>query len=519
MQKETAARLVEENLPAIYGYARSKLYHKEKAEDLTSEIVMEILRSAENLKNEGAFWGFAWKIAENTFRKFIRREQLISQTLSIEGENFIGFLAAPEAPEEDGQIYRLRRELSLLSRRHRDICVAYYVENKSCSVIAKEQNISVEMVKQHLFNARKRLKEGMEMERKLGEKSYNPGTFRLSFWGDWNHYGSICNRKLPGAILLAAYNRPMTAEELSMEVGVAMPYLEEEMEILEAAGLLRRMGKKVETDIVIVPDSYEKELHGTMQGSCTGTALGVFEAVKTRLPQIRAIGFHGDAYDDNRLLFAIVNIVLMNAYEKAHARSPIGPAQPLPLGGNGWVYGYDNNFENMKFLGVYNNIEDIKPGEVSFSAINYRVISPAQRFVHVALGAKFEAIRCAIQNAEADPANEELPWLIENGFVCTDGHRLSANFPVFAKAAFDTLLELLDPMIQEVADCMVKTSDMAEPLLAATAPARLRGQCKDLAIICHRLDTAAFIMEALVETGALTVPDAKVPICCYGVTY
>lgn len=80
------------------------------------------------------------------------------------------------------------------------------------------------------------------MTRKLGEKCYNPGIFRLDFWGDKNKYDGLFNRKLPGSIVLAAYYEPMTAEALSMELGVSMPYLEEEIEILEAAGMLKRMG-------------------------------------------------------------------------------------------------------------------------------------------------------------------------------------------------------------------------------------------------------------------------------------
>lgn len=58
MTQETAAKLVEQNLTAIYGYAYGKLYDKTAADDLSQEIVLEILRSAENLKSDAAFWGF-----------------------------------------------------------------------------------------------------------------------------------------------------------------------------------------------------------------------------------------------------------------------------------------------------------------------------------------------------------------------------------------------------------------------------------------------------------------------------
>ena len=63
-----------------------------------------------------------------------------------------------EHEEQDEEIYRLRRELSLLSKMHREVSVMYYVKNMSCSEIAKAQNISIEMVKYHLFKTRKLLK-------------------------------------------------------------------------------------------------------------------------------------------------------------------------------------------------------------------------------------------------------------------------------------------------------------------------------------------------------------------------
>ena len=79
MTNKRASELLSENLTAIYGYAFSKLYDKEKVDELTSEIVYEIIMSARNLQNEDAFWGYAWKIAENTFRRFICKTEPVTQ--------------------------------------------------------------------------------------------------------------------------------------------------------------------------------------------------------------------------------------------------------------------------------------------------------------------------------------------------------------------------------------------------------------------------------------------------------
>ncbi len=518
MTQETASRLVEANLTALYGYAISRLYDKSKAEDLASEIVVEILRSAENLKDDSAFWGFAWRIAENTFHRFIRRERMMLHALPLEDANNIAAVLPPqdEPDDRDDQIFRLRRELSLLSHRYRGICVSYYVNNKSCSDIAQELHISVETVKQTLFRARNRLKEGMEMERKLGEKSYNPGTFKLGFWGNWNHYDRVCDRKLPGAILLAAYNNPMTAEELSLELGVAMPYLEEEIEALDAAGLLLQTGKKLETNIVIITGDYEKSFEQQTRPLYATAAQHVYAVACELLPQIRALDFQGNDYDDNRLLFGLINIALMNGNSRAGELAPISPPQKLPLGGEGWLYGIDNNFENIKFCGIAGHANNAA-NTARFSAVNYCVLSSAQHFEHRNFLAKIEGMCDAILEKAPDPANETLPYLIENGFIRSNAGKLSANFPVFSQDVFDTLTALLSPISEMVAKSMVEISNKAEPILAATAPSRLRGQCKDLTKIIHRLDIAAYIMEALIEAGRLTVPTEKTPLCIYGV--
>ena len=120
MTKQQASKLLSENLTAIYGYAFARLYDKEDVEDLTGEIVCQVLSSAERLEKEESFWGFVWKIAENTFRKFLK--QKAKQALPTEDTDPMGE-TAPSAEdsylssaEESEELFRLRRELALLTK-------------------------------------------------------------------------------------------------------------------------------------------------------------------------------------------------------------------------------------------------------------------------------------------------------------------------------------------------------------------------------------------------------------------
>ena len=521
MTDKRASELLSENLTAIYGYAFSKLYDKDKVDDLASEIVYEIIVSARNLQNEEAFWGFAWKIAENTFRRFIRKSELAAKNVELTEENIGVYDLSPEQEyiekeTESEEIYLLRRELSLLKKTHREVCVAYYVDNKSCSQIAKEQNISVEMVKYHLFKTRKLLKEGIGMTRTLGEKSYNPGTFRLDFWGDKNKYYDLFNRKLPGSIVLASYYEAMTAEALSMELGVSMPYLEEEIEILEAAGVLKKTGDKYQTNIVIVTDAYEKEFVKNTSAIYATVAKSAFEKATSLLPQIRELDFHGNDYDDNRLIFGLLNLAFVKGYILARKKSPLGNPNNLPLGCNGWIYGYDNDYANHHFHGVTMETWN-KNGTAWYSAENYRVIKSAQMYDHSDFRNKTEALCDAILGKDANKDNPALPWLIENKFILCENNKVSANFIVFDRDVFDKVTCILSDIIEEVANCMIDISDRAEKILAEHAPASLKEQCGDIAKIHHRLDVAAFLMEELIKENKLIVPNEKTPICIWGV--
>ena len=69
MERNTAATLLKENLNAIFAFSLSRLYDKREAEDLTHDIVCEVLSSSHRLKNDGAFYGYMWKIADFTFKK------------------------------------------------------------------------------------------------------------------------------------------------------------------------------------------------------------------------------------------------------------------------------------------------------------------------------------------------------------------------------------------------------------------------------------------------------------------
>ncbi len=523
MDAKRAAALISENLTAIYGYSFARLYAKEDADELCSEIVCAILASAAQLRDEKAFWGFAWRIAENTFRKFIRKKECL--TAYENGDETALLALSASSPEDDyieretawDELCRLRRELALLTGMNRRVTVSYYLHGKSCSEIAKEENISIDMVKYHLFKTRKLLKEGIGMTRTFGEKSYNPGVFRMDFWGDNSgDYFKVFERKLPGAIVLAAYDTAMTEEELVMELGVSAPYLEDELEILLKRSILIKEGNKYRTNIVILTDAYEKNFAKKTAALYDDFANDCFDLAKGMLCEIRKLPFHGNDDDENRLLWEILIHALFQGYCRSKTLSPMAKEPPVLMhGGHGYVFGYDNKYQNAHFCGITGCSGNDRAW---FTAINLRVTNAESHWKHRMFSRREELTTDAILKKKADRTDRVVSELLEAGIATTreDG-TLCACFPVFEQAVYDEFSTFCEPIIEKCAHFMIKISDIAEKMLVDYVPASVRSQCGDIAKIHHRLDVIAIAMECLTKSEKLSVPTKKAPIGILGV--
>ena len=67
--------------------------------------------------------------------------------------------------------------------------------------------------------------------------------------------------KLNQNIFLACYDNPSTAEELAIEIGVALPYMEDSLEHLVHETVLRKTNNKFETAFPIISREALERLH------------------------------------------------------------------------------------------------------------------------------------------------------------------------------------------------------------------------------------------------------------------
>ncbi|MBO5789111.1 MAG: sigma-70 family RNA polymerase sigma factor, partial [Clostridia bacterium] len=258
-----------------------------EAEDLTQDIALQIIIALNKGTIPTSFSAWVWQIARNRYSVWAKEKH--NRNESVTGSDISDYEIEDESKNtldemiHTEQMALLRRELAFIKSDYRNIVVAYYIENKNVREIAESLSLSTNTVKSRLLRARQILKEGMDMARQFGKLSYNPEN--ISFINNGLHGANhepwnYISRSLCKNILLAAYRNPATAEELAMEVGVALPYMEEELSALVNATLMKKSGNKYETNFFIVSAEAQEKIYAHLRGIAPELTRAVFDTME-----------------------------------------------------------------------------------------------------------------------------------------------------------------------------------------------------------------------------------------------
>jgi len=499
-----------DSMKSIFAFSRSRVSGSAEAEELSQQIVTELIASVDTLKNENAFYGWMWAVARNTYSNYIRARKKENFT-TIESTHYIpdskADIESTLLLKEDVNI--LRREMSLLARKYREAMVKYYIEEKSCSQISEELSITVEAVKHLLFKARKIVKEGTNMAREYGEKSYNPDILRLDKWvsGTSLSYKDFIEmhekRRLPGNILLATYYSPMTVEELSVELGVSAPYIEDELNIMinhEIVKLLPRA--KYQVNIFIYTDSCDKEITMKTASMYKHYSNVLMQLTDKMIPTFKEIVFNTSEIQQNNLRWFVSHFLLWHASMKKQDYD--SPMPILPLGGRGYILGY--NYEHKQrsgFIGIYGECTSAHyNGWVHAS--NYRVLEKYQPHIGIDALKDIDFLLASAHKSFDKYNPDQIAEYIQREFIIKDRDTYKSLCPVMTKEQYEKLRSLCSETINEVASMLTEIAPAVTKIMENHAPAAVKEQCKPLAALAF--NGMAEIMENLCEDGYLMIP-------------
>ncbi len=260
--------IIEEYMQPVFYFALRKTSSRTEAEDLTQTVMLEILTALDRGITPDDERAWVWKIARNHYSKWAARQTAVRQTLDADElrETVPDGSAVEDGSLQAEETALLYRELAHLRHDYRYIVCAYYFENRTLGEIAKSLELPLGTVKRKISECRNHLKEGMNMARTYGKRSFAPEL--VEFGQNWDPTTGPDGRRyvehiLAQNILLEAYDNPSTAEELSLALGIAMPYMEDELNFLMEGELLTCENGKYRTNIVILSKDVQEKIYST----------------------------------------------------------------------------------------------------------------------------------------------------------------------------------------------------------------------------------------------------------------
>ncbi len=316
MKKSAVDKIITEYYKKLYGFSLSKLSSIDKAEELASQITVEVYSSLLKAENIGNINGYIYRIASNVYARYITKAKENSH-LNLDSVSLSIDIDLAESIIDCETANTLKREIAYLSKTQRKIVVLHFYENKKLHEISEMLNLPLGTVKWHLYEAKNSLKEGINMKRTATPLGLNPISFSRMGHSGWagqkGDTGDFFKNSLTQNIAYCAYHTPKTVKEIAEELGVSPVFIEDEVNFLEEYGFLDRLsGNKYQTNIYITEtdEETEEKLHSLYQKYglliCEKYIPMVFETVKN----IDKNKFYIPDEDENLLKWAFVTLAV-----------------------------------------------------------------------------------------------------------------------------------------------------------------------------------------------------------------
>lgn len=472
--EEVILHPIEEHIEYLYAAAHRICQNPTEAEDLTHDTILQAmlqLRQGVEVTNMKAW---LYGIMKNTHAMNLRKKYRMP-TVSINGMDFASrsseIDAMMEQEEKTEEARKIRREIAYLSRMYRDIIVNYYFHGKSVEEIARSMGIPEGTVKSRLFNGREKLKKGytkMAIQQSglhLNTQYMQPKELNIYNSGVINApFKRVMGNLMLQNVLLAAYEKPVTPEEIAHRMGIPTAYIEDAAETLLNVEMLKQEGGKVSTAIVIfsIEDRYRFiEGKRVFVDLNYGTVAGILEK---SLGKLREMPLYTNLAVGERAQKKLEFFLIMAALEDGlYYADEANQNHEITVHENGLTW--DAWGEIRKDMSLSKEILDtVSNADEKYSFAGQRTSWYENNHFHE-YDTFFDSFKCyyiakllcMIGKGEDVTDERELqciPDLIERGILAREGDRLQVDIPVLTPEDFGNLETLKNECVGELLETL-----------------------------------------------------------------
>lgn len=496
-------------LEPIYRFCYHRLSNRYDAEDLASEIVCHVLDGMSKYEIR-SLEGWIWRIARNRYARFLERRRRDREVLS-EDELF-----DPEndycQPEEDTfeeKYEELFRSLHTLSAEYRNIFVDHYLREMPIRALAQKYALPETTIKWRLNAGRQKIRErigDINMEKIYHRINWNTTTCNGCMDSD-----QYLHTQLARAICLAAYEKPVTVEEISLATGIPALYVEDALPHLLYGDAIEKIGNKYATEFIV----YRLADRAVAERD-TGAL------VKKLADKLEEILWRGEATDlpcgMERFGYVLIPRLLRGKiYEIRNDRLKLtrGPFPPRQDGGYGWFI-VEETVDGEENLSEYNTGCNEAVGEGGTGYYHW-IAKYMDSGVYHNGGLRWLCEEKGIPQTYGNgtiPAEvfteEEAAHLIAANLLTKQegGYRLC--FPCLTRAEFDAILKAYVMEDAEIDRLLAEYLLAGRRAFEGFVPKRLHGQINQyLGYWSYQL--VGQVTDELIRRGCLARPDADKP--------
>ncbi len=498
----------------VLRFCLSRISNRADAEDLAGEIMLHVVNGVRKYEIT-ALDAWVWRIAHNRYARFLEAKKGVLDTCSDEyALNLVGDYDVVDE-ENDENFEAVFRCLHTLSREYKDILVDYYIGELSVRALAEKYHLSETAVKWRLHVSREKIRN------RIGEKTMDKVYTRLN----WNT--NTCNGNLnpnkylhsqvARAICEAAYEKPLTIEEISMKTGLPTMYIEDALPNLIYGDAITELGTKYATNFIILREKDRTEMEKNFAPLIDALA-DYFESLFTEVREkVAAMDFYGHERGMEKLGYIALPMTLRAKIYRIKEKTGLatGVYPPRRDGGHGWfiVEETENEADMPLPFSTGCNVTDGAGGCIYW----YTIFKYFSNNIYHNGGTYWLSQNNIVQRCENGVIPEEalneddIVRLLRANLIKKECGAYKLNFPCFTGTQFD-----------EFAKNFRKDSEKLDALLADLilsvrksfvrfTPKRLESQINQW-VSCFVQRIGAYVTEELIARGVLETPHDEIPM-------
>ena len=161
---KSLARLFEYIYPKIYTFCFYKVNNEEDAKDLTSEVLLKIMKSLK--KQNGSFSGWMYRIASNHVIDFYRRQSRRNKVEVSKEPDSSAFYSNENEIENMLKQEQLKAALGQLTEEQKTVTILKFIQGYNNEEVSNIMGKTIGAVKGLQFRALRSLKDILEVDQK-----------------------------------------------------------------------------------------------------------------------------------------------------------------------------------------------------------------------------------------------------------------------------------------------------------------------------------------------------------------